>query len=152
MKPLLLQTWKIYLEKTFDPEISWHLWGDWQDKEIRIQRGVAAKACLEYIKQPDNGRRNWEIVKDRKALEDILDLFEDVGFFMKGHQLSDEMAQHYFGHWIIIYWMGGASDYVSNRRKGIEKSTWAHVEHAFERIWLQEILHCSSCSDSGLST
>jgi hypothetical protein len=59
-------------------------------------------------------------------LDDILDIFEDLGFYLEGDQVSSEVVHHHFEHWIRIYCQK-SEKYVKDIQKD-EPLQWEHLE------------------------
>jgi hypothetical protein len=69
---------------------------------------------------------------DLSALADVIDFFEELGFFTHGDQLSAEVAHHQFYHWIRGYY-SAAVDYIKvEQSKAGEESRWQFVKILFE--------------------
>jgi len=64
-------------------------------------RFVASEKVLLVLSETDKNRK-LELSRDVE-IEPILDILEDVGFLVHGGKMSDEVAFHYFSHWIVIY-------------------------------------------------
>jgi len=74
--------------------------------------------------------------KGRTELYDIFDLFEDMGFYLKGNQLSSKVIHHYFYHWIRIYYQKSEkliADYCSE-----QPARYEHLPSLFKAISIIE--------------
>jgi hypothetical protein len=45
-------------------------------------------------------------------IDDVLDFFDDLGFFVRGHQISPEIAHQFFYEWIRGYYAWTADSYI----------------------------------------
>jgi hypothetical protein len=66
------------------------------------------------------------------ALDDVLDLFEDMGFYLKGDQLSSKVVHHNFEYWIRIYCQK-AERYIGDKRIS-EPLQWEHIEYLIKAV------------------
>lgn len=64
-------------------------------------RFIASKKVLLVLSETDQNRK-LELSRDVE-IEPFLDILEDIGFLVHGGKMSDEVAFHYFSHWIVIY-------------------------------------------------
>ena len=62
---------------------------------MREERAVAAKAILDFKGRLANLEQNRD---ELSVIDDVLDFFEDVGFYERGDQISPEVAHHHFYH------------------------------------------------------
>jgi hypothetical protein len=70
-------------------------------KEYKTERLVGARAVLAVL----NAAPGEERARASKnvEIEPVLDIWEDLGFLVHGDQISDEVAHHYFYHWMRMY-------------------------------------------------
>ena len=136
---LVYQVHRIYLAKTHDHALILKYQELWDVKAMVKWRSECATNCLATIRQQD-----WEKSTDATALtnedaiESILDLFEDIGFYLKGGYLTDEIVHHHFCHYIAIY-VPVLLRYVERRRKDEqEPTTWEHVPELYKRMIVVE--------------
>ena len=87
-----------------------------------------------------------EAVLDK--IDDVLDFFEDVGFYVNGGQISPEIAHHHFYHWLRMYWQASI-DYVEAWRKR-ESARWNHIDALFE-ITSEVEMHEGTCTRSEIT-
>jgi hypothetical protein len=64
-------------------------------------RFVASEKVLLVLSETDK-KKKLELSRDVE-IEPLLDILEDIGFLVHGGKMSDEVAFHYFSHWIVIY-------------------------------------------------
>lgn len=83
--------------------------------------------------------RDWAaryLLKEKNTnsddLEEILDLFEDLGFYLKGDQLSSDVIHHHFFHWIRLY-NQAANNYIDECRRN-ESAKWEHLQPLWNSI------------------
>ena len=124
---LIVQTYFEFRRRTYDP--TWALkYQDIWDESVHL-RSKAAKILLEHcdklsqIGEDDNDSLLCPI-------DDVLDILEDIGFYMQGDQLSPEVAHHHFYHWIRGYWFSG-EEYIQAWQR-IEPARWQHLKNLFD--------------------
>ena len=123
-----IQSYLMYEKRTHDPKLALEYQNLFDSKTMRrTKRPEAAKALRDYRDQ----KLNFDNLADRRVLrrkvDDILDIFEDIGFLVQGNQISPEVAHHYFDYWIQGYWRA-AKSYIERERKE-ESAEWDHVEY-----------------------
>lgn len=59
-------------------------------------------------------------------IDEVLDFFEDLGFYERGGQISVEVIHHHFYYWIRGYYRA-AEPYIK-ARQAEESATWEHLE------------------------
>jgi len=113
-----------YWRRTYDP--TWMIKFDekFDGEEMRGTRSKAAKALKDdHARLASDGYVSSEI-------NDILDFFEQVGFFMQGDQITPEVAHHAFHHWVRGYY-SAANKYLEAAQRR-EPSNWEFVKRLFE--------------------
>lgn len=118
----LVQAWFEYRRKTNDP--TWALkYQEMWDKAEGTVRPRAAKALQKFEgKLSEIGTYEKELAD----IDDVLDILEDIGFYMEGDHISPEVACHHFYHWIRGYWYN-AHTYIEAWRKK-EPARWRHIK------------------------
>jgi hypothetical protein len=88
-----------YRRRTYDP--AWALkFGDiFDSREMKKTRVAAAKNLKKDLAHL--GNQNYS----SGNIDDVLDFFEDVGFYVCGDQLTPEVAHHAFYYWIRGYYL-----------------------------------------------
>jgi hypothetical protein len=125
---LLLVRWWIEARKmNYSPELVMKHDEIFNSEEMKKQRSIAART-LKNLTGKDDVAKNEEAL--RKNVDDILDFFETLGFYVKGDQMSAKVVHQYFYYWICGYW-AVARDYVNYRRKE-EPKQWEFVEYLFK--------------------
>ncbi|MGA3284730.1 MAG: hypothetical protein ABSD57_09770 [Verrucomicrobiota bacterium] len=133
----LIPKWMMeYRCRTYDPNLIFNF-QEYFDK-IEPARSEAAKVCAEYLNLEKDGRdeiQKWEMIDGdkRDKLEPILDFFDDLGFFLKGDQFSDEVAHHYFHHWIRGYYNILKSYIKFYQESEGDQSAYVWIKPLFER-------------------
>lgn len=126
---LILQTTLEYKRRTHDP--TWIL--KYQDKfdesEMKEKRRLAAKTLLDH--KQDLSRID-ELEEQLDPIDDVLDFFEDIGFYVHGEQISQEVAHHHFYHWIRGYWYASRTYIETWERK--EGMRWNHIEKLLREL------------------
>lgn len=122
---LIISTVSEYQRKTHD----WTLIFKYQDwfNELHAKKGDANSVrnnAAQYLLSNND--------KGKTALWDILDLFEDMGFYLKGNQLSSKIIHHYFYHWIRIYCQK-AEKHIADYRSE-EPARYEHLPRLLEAI------------------
>jgi len=116
---LVCKTWLEYNRRKYDPELMFTLQKDFD--ALDEERALAATVCIAFLsgadKEADETKR-WTLVdpREREKVEPVLDFFEDVGFYLKGDQFSDDVVHHNSHHW-IRGWYPKRIDCYSNRRQ-----------------------------------
>lgn len=121
------QTRLNYQQKTHD--LTWAL--KFQDKfeEMGAQRFKAAwllKNKRELLSEP---KKNRQVLGD---IDDVLDLFEDVGFYLQGEYITPEVAYHHFYHWVRGYYQS-AKEYIT-RWQDEEEARWENLESLYKTL------------------
>jgi len=121
---IIYQTYLSYERRTYDPTWTWRF----QSKFDRIARHRLAAATVLKEKRDilSDIKRNQETLEE---IDEVLDFFEDVGFYMQGDYVTPEAAHHQFYHWLRGYWLS-AKPYVDARR-ALESAVWENVENLF---------------------
>ena len=125
-----IQSLNEYRRRTHDPSLALRYQDFFDGAEMRGQRPKAAASLRDYRAgsldvDTEHGKKQLE-----DTVDDILDVFEDIGFCVAGDQISPEAAHHFFYHWLRGYWCS-ASGYVQ-RRQIAEPTNWDHVAQLFE--------------------
>jgi hypothetical protein len=117
----IFQTWVRYSRDWFDPKLALHYQDIFEGKTLCRARAAAAW----QFKQ--TGKYNAET----KEVEVVLDIFEDIGFYVKHDEISAEVAHHHFYYWIAGY-VQTASSYIDNYRRD-EPTTYEHCKYLLEQ-------------------
>jgi len=115
----VFQTWSEYDRRLNDP--SWIL--KFQDTWLSSakQRRFAAESLLAY----HVGNEGEKKKADLDLIDDVLDILEDVGFYVDGDQISPEVAHHHLFYWIRGYWFA-AQPYIAEKQR-LEATQWDHL-------------------------
>jgi len=118
---LALQYWMEYRKRTYDP--TWIFKYQEIFEEKKAERKSAAQTLLRY-----HGRLSQiaELGTELSPIDDVLDLLEDLGFYVYGDQISPEVAHHHFYHWIRGYWE--ASRQYLKAYQVNEPPAWQHLQ------------------------
>lgn len=122
---LVIQTWAEYTHKTYDPTWILKYQDMWDDS--RLLRSEAAKVLS---KNKDKLAKIDEYESLLSPIDDALDILEDIGFYVKGNQISPEVAHHHFYHWIRGYWCASQEYVKAWRRK--ESARWQHLSKLYK--------------------
>lgn len=133
---IVLQAWLEYRRRTHDP--TWILQFQKTFDNMTEERKIAA-LCLTQHKDHLNDLKKYE--KELEDIDDVLDFFEDIGFYMRGDQISPEVAHHHLYHWIRGYWQ--ASEKYVKAWQAKEPARWNHLEMLFETITEIEVSESS---------
>ena len=80
---------------------------------------------------PENSRLIWHV---QEKVEPVLDFFEDLGFYLRGDQFSDEVAHHHFFH-SIRGWYSNLESYVEYYRNvRNENAAYENIKPLHERL------------------
>jgi hypothetical protein len=125
------QTRLNYRRKTYDP--TWIQ--KYQDKfdGMGSERLEAAATLLirntrEELKDLSTTEKRNELAR----IDDVLDFFDDIGFYIQGDYITPEVAHHHFFHWIRGYYLS-AEDYIFEWRT-IESGRWNHLEELYRVV------------------
>jgi hypothetical protein len=129
---LCLKWFFTYKKLTYDP--TWILQFQKRFDDLEETRKKSALILKEYQGKMGDIEKYQSIFF---IIEDVLDVFEDVGFYVKGDQISPEVAHHHFYHWVRGYW-NTAHDYIEALRKK-ETKAYDHVEYLFEVLCTVEV-------------
>lgn len=123
-----IQSYLMYEKRTHDPKLALQYQNLFDSETMRRTKRPQAAAALRDL---CDGKRRFDNPEDRQFLrrtvDDILDIFEDIGFLVQGNQISPEVAHHYFDYWIQGYWRA-AKRYIALERND-EPAEWDHVEY-----------------------
>jgi len=124
MTLLLLQMRAEYRRRTYDP--TWVLkFGDaFNSKEMKCTRSNAAA-----VLQNNAGNLRRSEFKSPE-IDEVLDFFEDLGFYMQGDQITPEVGHHAFHDWIRGYY-SAARDYLDVAQE-TEPTRWEFVKILFD--------------------
>jgi hypothetical protein len=115
------QTWVNYSRDWYDPELALKYQGVFEGDTLCKARSAAAKQYKETRKYDGQ----------TKEVEIVLDVFEDIGFYVMHDQISPEVAHHHFYHWIRGY-IQTASDYIENYRRD-DPAAYEHCKYLLEQ-------------------
>jgi hypothetical protein len=141
---IVYQVYRMYLAKTYDHSLVMKFQADFDNLKEKPESGPStrhkcASACLSFMQQQHwqtNG--DWGLVNYSDEIEDILDFLEDLGFYLRQNQLSDEVVYHHFCHWILIY-VPPLERYINKRRVDDgEPTTWEHVAYLYKTMVVME--------------
>ncbi len=123
-----LQTWANYYRQWYDPTLALKYQDMFCAPELMDAR---KKACRYYQKH-----KEWPI-----EVEDVLDVFDDLGFYVQTIHVSRDVLHQYFCWWVCGY-VGLAQEYIKTRQAGSEAeglppdpTRWEHC-----KLLLREVL------------
>lgn len=142
---LLLMEWQAeYRRRTYDPKWALKFQDDFLSEEMLEIRSMAAKA-LKQIRENETKPQSKE--HSSPEIDEVLDFFEDLGFYMKGDQITPEVTYHAFYFWIRGYY-SAAREYINCKQKK-QPAQWASIKGLFETMDAVEI-EKSELKTSGL--
>jgi hypothetical protein len=122
-----LQTWANYYRQWYDPSLALKYLHDFNDKDLMDSRKTA---CEYYLKH-----KEWPI-----EIEDVLDIFDDLGFFVQTIHISRDVLHQYFCWWICGY-LTTAKDYIKARQVGdaakglpADPTRWEHCQYLLHEV------------------
>jgi hypothetical protein len=127
---VVAKSWSQYQNRTYDP--TWALRFQAVFDGMGARRKKAAD-CLLRRHDGDSSSNDGPNSESLVDVDDVLDFFEDIGFYVSGGQISAEVAHHHFYHWIRGYWKA-SRDYIGARRQ-LEPGIWSHVGKLFDTTW-----------------
>jgi hypothetical protein len=122
---LVIQTYLEYRRRTYDPAWVLKLQDMWESKEEA--RATASRIIQEHKDILGKIEEHESLLS---PIDDVLDMLEDIGFYMHGNQISPEVAHHHFYHWIRGYWCG-AQDYIKAWQTK-EAARWQHLAELYD--------------------
>jgi len=130
---LLIKTRLEYRRRTYDPTLMLEFQRIFDGLED--ERDQAAKVCMTFLKTPEHERK-WASVKkiDREKVEPVLDWLDDLGFFLHGDQISDEVIHHAFFHWIRGWYSNLEAHAKYCQEVENEKAAYEHIKPLLDRI------------------
>jgi hypothetical protein len=76
---------------------------------------------------------SWKIIpKFSQNVDDVLDIIDDIGFLVKGNQISDLVAHHYFFYWVQLYYIS-CKQYIEDKQLE-EPSQWANIARLYKSL------------------
>ncbi len=124
---LAMQWMSEYRKRTYDP--TWALKFDalFCSLEMKEMRSRAA----EVLQNKSSMLRDSSFMSPE--IDDILDFFEDLGFYMQGDQITPEVTHHAFFYWIHGYY-SAARDYIETAQR-TSPSAWEFLRDLFETTY-----------------
>lgn len=120
------QAWSEYQRRTYDPAIIFRFDDRFGSQDMRVARANAAR-----ILKSNQGK-----LRDTNpafaGIDDVLDFFDDLGFYVRGHQLTPEVTHHTFFHWIRGYYVA-ARDYIEVAQRE-EPLQWENIRELYETM------------------
>jgi hypothetical protein len=113
-----------YRKRTYDPTWALKYQEDFYQEGFVKRRAAAATNILKHLRSA-----NEPISSD---VDDVLDFFEDLGFYCKGDQISPEVIHHHFYHWLRPY-LQATESYVREKRTS-DPAQWEHLEYLFGMV------------------
>lgn len=124
----IFETLGKYQRLTYEPSLAIKC-VDAFDKMAGEERVAAAKA-LDTYREGGNLRKIKTLKRELEVIDPVLDQLDDVGFYVRGRQLSPEIAHHYFYHWLRGYYQA-ARTYIDEWQKE-EPKQWEQIAWLFE--------------------
>jgi hypothetical protein len=121
---LLFQMFAEYRKRTYDPTLALRFLEEFDGDEMHSLRAAAAQT----LKGDVAGR--GANVPYPSELDDVIDFFETIAFYMQGDQITPETAHHAFYYWIRGYYYA-TEGYLKDARSQ-EPSTWEYVKLLFD--------------------
>ncbi len=113
-----------YRRRTYDPTWVSKFDEKFDGSEMKRTRSRAAKSLR------DNQERLDAVEFRSGDIDNVLDFFEGLGFFLPGDQITPEVAHHAFHHWIRGYY-SAAQGYLEAARK-VEPTHREFVQMLFD--------------------
>ena len=96
--------------------------------DLKGKRFEAAKVVLQVAKSDADKKKDVDILE----VEPVLDVLEDIGFLVKHGRISDEVAHHYFSHWIQLYIQPIEWHLLESKKKG--ETRYNHLLLLYDRM------------------
>ena len=135
---LILKTFVEYRHKKYDFELVFIF--DEAFEKLIPKRVEAVEVCKKYLdlKSQKGDVEKWGEMeaKEREKVEPVLDFFEDIGFYLHGNQISDEVAHHHYYHWVLGYWsvLESYVEFYHKHDPNGEPSAYVWIQPLFERL------------------
>ncbi len=120
---LLMQWYAEFRRRTYDPQWVLKFQDDFLCPEMLEYRSQAVKAIRAM-----NG--DVHRLKGNKNVAEVLDFFEDLGFYVQGDQLTPEVTHHAFYYWIFRYY-SATKNYIEFQQEQ-DSLQWASIKALFE--------------------
>lgn len=121
--------WKQATEKMYDTKLAL-FYCNLFFNEMREMRDTAANALYAHV------YAKAELPQNLNELDEILDVFEDIAFFLDGRQISDIIVHHYFFHHFRMYYEA-SKQYITEVQKN-DSPAWGHLSGLSERMYCIE--------------
>jgi hypothetical protein len=109
-----------YIRRNNDPTWILKYQDKWDDAMPKRKRAAAAFLVhWQHRSEIDEHEAAFD------SVEDVLDLLEDVGFYIQTEQISAEVAHNHLYHWIRVWWLA-ARPYVEAHQQR-EPTRWDHL-------------------------
>lgn len=113
-----------YRKLTYNP--AWAL----KFMEIFDSPGMKSKRASAAREIKASGGKLYLSTVSTTDLDDVLNFFEDLGFYLHGDQLTPEVAHHAFHHWVRGYY-SAAREYIEIE-KSKERTNWEYIRYLFD--------------------
>lgn len=120
----VIQTMFEYRRATHEPTWAMHYIELWDGDKAEKWRQTAARTLLEDLDREAPTQENFD------RIDEVLDILEDVAFYVVGGQISPEVAHHQFYWWIRGYW--SASEGYVKKIIASDEPRWEHLEKLHE--------------------
>jgi len=118
---------KDYRRRLYDPSLVLKYSDKFFGKEFEETRITAAKKCIDLVNGGDP-----EKVESPQDVDDVLDVLDDLGFWLEGEQISERVVYQFFAHWIQIYFEA-CEKYILSKRKKCP-AMWEHMEPLYHEM------------------
>jgi len=99
-------------------DIALKLLHDFDSEDSRKRRSRVADALLKKIRLAE--------------ADDLFDMFDTIGLFVRKGQLDAEIAHSFFFHWVNLYWVAGKHVVEGKRRASAE--LWCDFEVLYKAL------------------
>jgi hypothetical protein len=117
-----LRTWEEYRRTTYDPTWALKFQERFDNMWVTKDRQNAARVLRD---QKANLSKIDDDRFDLSPIDEVLDFFEDIGFYTFGRHISPEAAHHHFFHWIRGYYENALPYITAWRAK--EAARWGRL-------------------------
>jgi len=111
--------------RTFNPDLALR-YTDIFYKEIEEERKAGTRVLISYH---EVGKTEWKDITDAPQIEPILDVLDDLGFLLQGHQISEWVVWQYFSFWIQLYYEA-SREYIAWKRAK-DPTLWEHLPNLY---------------------
>ena len=121
----IIETIGKYQRLTYEPTLAIKYW-----ERLRGMKEERAKAASALSTYHDKLGDITGLRKELAPIDEILDELDAIGLYVKGQQMSPEIAHDFFYYWIRGYYEARAGEYIQQCRAE-EPKLWEHISYLY---------------------